>query len=160
MYGQQRDMLVLTVKYSQSNLCSMPKLIRLRIYWWSLTVLYSLTCCWLYIYVFFLIAVPFKEKLDGSTVSVLGVRSQKLSNIGRWSDGWPKIYYLELLRASEGTLSRWSRLYWQSLAPRGYDPLSLWVIHKEGLCPSSGDINRLMMTEPWERVWETRVVVT
>jgi hypothetical protein len=22
---------------------------------------------------------------------------------------------------------------------------SLWVIHKEGLCPSSGDINRLMM---------------
>jgi hypothetical protein len=21
----------------------------------------------------------------------------------------------------------------------------LWVIHKEGMCPSSGDINRLMM---------------
>jgi hypothetical protein len=28
----------------------------------------------------------------------------------------------------------------------GYGPFSLWVIHKEGLCPSSGDINRLMMT--------------
>jgi hypothetical protein len=28
-----------------------------------------------------------------------------------------KIYYLELRRASEGTLSRWSRLYLQSLAP-------------------------------------------
>jgi hypothetical protein len=27
----------------------------------------------------------------------------------------------------------------------GYCPFSLWVIHKEGLCPSSGDINRLMM---------------
>jgi hypothetical protein len=27
-----------------------------------------------------------------------------------------KIYYLELLRASEGTLSRWSRLHLQSLA--------------------------------------------
>jgi hypothetical protein len=27
----------------------------------------------------------------------------------------------------------------------GYDPFSLWVIHKEGLCPSSGHINRLMM---------------
>jgi hypothetical protein len=27
----------------------------------------------------------------------------------------------------------------------GYDPFSLCVIHKEGLCPSSGDINRLMM---------------
>jgi hypothetical protein len=27
----------------------------------------------------------------------------------------------------------------------GYGPFSLWVIHKEGLCPSSGDFNRLMM---------------
>jgi hypothetical protein len=37
----------------------------------------------------------------------------------RWSViGWvTKIYYLELLRVSEGTLSRWSRLHWQSLAP-------------------------------------------
>jgi hypothetical protein len=32
--------------------------------------------------------------------------------------GWvTKIYYLELLCASEGTLSRWSRLHLQSLAP-------------------------------------------
>jgi hypothetical protein len=32
--------------------------------------------------------------------------------------GWvTKIYYLELLRASEGMLSRWSRLHLQSLAP-------------------------------------------
>jgi hypothetical protein len=30
---------------------------------------------------------------------------------------------------------------------RGYIPLSLWVIYeyKEGLCPNSGDFNRLMM---------------
>jgi hypothetical protein len=28
-----------------------------------------------------------------------------------------KIYYHELLRASEGTLNRWSRLHLQSLAP-------------------------------------------
>jgi hypothetical protein len=28
-----------------------------------------------------------------------------------------QIYYLELLRALEGTLSRWSPLHWQSLAP-------------------------------------------
>jgi hypothetical protein len=27
----------------------------------------------------------------------------------------------------------------------GYGPFSLCVIHKEGLCPSSGDINRLMV---------------
>jgi hypothetical protein len=60
---------------------------------------------------------------------------------------------LEVLRASEGTLSRWSRLYLQSLAPTNphwirvvdYGPFSLCVIHKEGLCPSSGDINRPMM---------------
>jgi hypothetical protein len=60
---------------------------------------------------------------------------------------------LELLLASEGTLSRWSRLHLQSLTPTNphwarvvdYGPFSLWVIHKEGLCPSSGGINRLMM---------------
>jgi hypothetical protein len=67
--------------------------------------------------------------------------------------GDQKTYHLELLRASEGTLSCWSRLHLQSLAPTNphwarvmcYGPFSLWVIHKEGLCPSSGDINRLMM---------------
>jgi hypothetical protein len=34
-----------------------------------------------------------------------------------------------------------------ALGPRGvgYGPFSLCVIHKGGLCPSSGDINRLMM---------------
>jgi hypothetical protein len=66
-------------------------------------------------------------------VSALGVRSRKLSNIGRSSDGWSNIYYLKLLRASEGTLSCWSRLHLQSLAPTnphwarvvGYGPISL-----------------------------------
>jgi hypothetical protein len=79
-----------------------------------------------------------------------GVRSRKLSNVGQSLDGWPKIYYLELLPASEGTLSRWSRLHLQSLARTnphwarvvGYGSFSLCVLHKEGLCPS---INRLMM---------------
>jgi hypothetical protein len=78
------------------------------------------------------------EKLDGPTV-------------GQSLEGWPKMYYLELLRASEGTLRRWSRLHLQSLAPTnphwtrvvGYGPLC--VIHTKDLCPSSGDINRLMM---------------
>jgi hypothetical protein len=33
-----------------------------------------------------------------------------------------------------------------ALGPRmGFGPLSLCVIYEEGLCPSSGDINRLMM---------------
>jgi hypothetical protein len=50
------------------------------------------------------------------------------------------MYYLELLRASEGTLSRWSRLYLQSLVTNphwaravGYGPFSLCVIHKVAL---------------------------
>jgi hypothetical protein len=46
-----------------------------------------------------------------------GVRSRKSSNVGQSLDGWPQIYYLELLRASEGTLNRWSRLHLQLLAP-------------------------------------------
>jgi hypothetical protein len=86
-----------------------------------------------------------------------GVRSRKLSNVGQSLDGFiilPKIYYLELLRASEGTLSRWSRQHLQSLASTiphwacvvGYGPFSLCVIHKEGLCPTSEDINMLMIT--------------
>jgi hypothetical protein len=56
---------------------------------------------------------------------------QRWSVIGspiHWWDGLPKIYYLELLSASEGTLSRWSRLQMQSLAPTnpvGYGPFSL-----------------------------------
>jgi hypothetical protein len=78
-----------------------------------------------------------------------GVRSRKLSNFGQSLDEWPKIYYLELLRAAEGTLSHWSRLHLESLAPTnsnwarvvGYGPFSLCVIHKEDLCPDSGNIN-------------------
>jgi hypothetical protein len=37
-----------------------------------------------------------------------------------------------------------------ALGPRGgLWPPFLWVIHKEDLCPSSGDINRLMMIRRW-----------
>jgi hypothetical protein len=51
------------------------------------------------------------------------------------------MFYLELLRALEVTLSRWSRLLLQSLAPTnphwarmvGYSPFSLWVIHMVGI---------------------------
>jgi hypothetical protein len=80
-----------------------------------------------------------------------GVWSRKLSHVGQSLYGWPKIYYFELLSASEGTLSRWSWLRLQSLAPTNPNwarvwPVLLCVIHNEGLCPSSGDINRLMMT--------------
>jgi hypothetical protein len=80
----------------------------------------------------------------------VGMRSRKLSNVGRLLDGWPKIYYLELLHDLDGTLSH------RSLAPTkphcarvvGYGPFSLCLIHKEALCPSSEDINRLMIMAP------------
>jgi hypothetical protein len=80
-----------------------------------------------------------------------GVRSRQLSNVGQSLNGLLKIFYHELLRASEGMLSRWSRLHSQSLPPTnphwdrtvGYGPF--YLCPKEGLCPNSGDINRLMM---------------
>jgi hypothetical protein len=91
------------------------------------------------------------EELDGLAVSAIAEAKQRSQ---RSVIGWvAKIYYLELLRVSKGTLSRLSLLYLQLLAPInlhwacvvGYGPFSLWVIHKKGLCPSCGDINRLMM---------------
>jgi hypothetical protein len=92
------------------------------------------------------------EELDGPAVSALrrAIAEVKQRSFIRWVT---IIYYLEFLRASEGTLSRWSRLYLHSLAPTnphwarvvGYGWFSLYVIHKECLCPNSGDINRLMM---------------
>jgi hypothetical protein len=53
------------------------------------------------------------EELDGPAFSAEAKQRFQWSVIG-WVT---KIYYLELLRASEGTFSRWSRLYLQSLAP-------------------------------------------
>jgi hypothetical protein len=84
----------------------------------------------------------------------LGVQSWKLSNVGHPSNGWPKMYHFELLRASEGTLSRWFRLVLQSLASTnphwarvvvGYGPFLLCVIHKEDPSLSSGDFNWLIL---------------
>jgi hypothetical protein len=40
----------------------------------------------------------------------------------------------------------------------GYGPFSLWVIHKESLCPSSGDINRLMMMMKYSRLLTSEVI--
>jgi hypothetical protein len=57
-----------------------------------------------------------------------------------------------------------SRLHLLSLAPTnphwvrvvGYGPVTLCVIHREGLCPSSGDINQLMMMM---MMWTFRMIV-
>jgi hypothetical protein len=48
----------------------------------------------------FILLCLYCDELDGRVVSALGVRSRKLST---GLNGVTKIYYLELLRASEGT---------------------------------------------------------
>jgi hypothetical protein len=52
----------------------------------------------------------------------LGVRSRKLSNVGQWLDKWAKIYCLELLRASKGTLSPTNHIgpAWWAMARSSY----------------------------------------
>jgi hypothetical protein len=57
------------------------------------------------------------EELDGPAVIALRRAIGEVKQ--RWSViGWvTKNYYLKLLRALEGTLSRWSRLQLQLLAP-------------------------------------------
>jgi hypothetical protein len=79
------------------------------------------------------------EELNGPAVNALGVRSQKLSNVGRTSNGCHKIYFLELLRASEGTLSRWSQLYLQSFVSGWVMArFSRAIIHKKVCAPAVG----------------------
>jgi hypothetical protein len=54
--------------------------------------------------------------------------------VRRWFDSERIISVVKL----QSTDSHWARVV-------GYGSFSLCVIHKEGLCPSSGGINRLMM---------------
>jgi hypothetical protein len=51
------------------------------------------------------------EELDSPAVIPLGMRSRQLSNVHKGQRWVTKIYYLELLHASEGTYSCWSRLH-------------------------------------------------
>jgi hypothetical protein len=70
-----------------------------------------------------------------------------------WVIGWvTKIYYLELLRALEGTLSRWSRLRLQSLAPT---PISSRVDARQ----AAGRKNncRIFITTWWKHVVPTPI---
>jgi hypothetical protein len=78
------------------------------------------------------------------------VRSRKLSNV---VIGWVTKNLLSRAPPCLGRHVKPLIPVIQSLAPTNphwarvvsYGPFSLCVIHKEGLCPSSGDINRLMM---------------
>jgi hypothetical protein len=88
------------------------------------------------------------SQLHGPAVS-FGVRSRKLSNIGHKMGDQKFVISSFTLRHVKPL----GRLHLQSLAPTYphwarvavYGPFYFCVIHKESLCPSSGDINRLMM---------------
>jgi hypothetical protein len=71
------------------------------------------------------------------TTKFFFVRSRKLSNVGQLSRAPPCFgrQVKPLVPAAFAVVST----HW------AYDPFSLCVIHKAGLCRSSGDINRLMM---------------
>jgi hypothetical protein len=129
-YSEQRVKLYKTVKFLQLNSSFTPFAIKYRFDLEYLTISLSVP------------KLQFKVSLH--RVILLRVRSFPAVSALRcaiaeakqhWSDVWPKIYYLELVRASEVTLSRWSRLHLQSLAPTnphwarilGYGPFSLCV---------------------------------
>jgi hypothetical protein len=91
------------------------------------------------------------EKLDGPALSALGVLSGKLSDVDR---SWvtknlifraPSCFgrHVKPLVPAVYAVVSPTNPHWVPVV--GYDPFSLWVIHKEALCPSSRDINRLMM---------------
>jgi hypothetical protein len=88
-------------------------------------------------------------ELNGRAVSVLSVWTWKLSHDRRDQslDGWTRIYYLELLRASEGTLSCWPRLHLQSLAPTP-------VLRRVDVRQAAGRKNncRIFITTWWKHV--------
>ncbi|RVE50005.1 hypothetical protein evm_005358 [Chilo suppressalis] len=83
--------------------------------------------------------------------------------------GWvTKYLYLKFRSASEGTLSRWSRLNLQLLAPANPHwarvmAQSPYSIHREGLCPSSGDINMIADDDdddiPWKYSTLNRLIL-
>jgi hypothetical protein len=86
------------------------------------------------------------EELNVPAVSAIAEVKQRWSVIG-WVT---KNYYLELLRALDGTLVPIAfavvSTHQPALGPRGgLWPVLLSIIHREGLCPSSEGIDRLMM---------------
>jgi hypothetical protein len=52
--------------------------------------------------IFFYLSKSLRSSMVSRSVR-FGVRTRKLSYVGQSLDGWPKINYLEFLRASEGT---------------------------------------------------------
>jgi hypothetical protein len=79
------------------------------------------------------------EELDGPAVSALRLKIVEVEQ--RWSViGWVTKNLLSRTPPCFGTPTNT-----HCARVVGYGPFSLCVIHKEGLCPSSRDINRMMM---------------
>jgi hypothetical protein len=87
------------------------------------------------------------EELNGPAVNALMRAIAEVKQ--RWLViGWVTKNWLSWApRASEDTLTRWAWLHLQSLAPTNphrarvvdYGPFSLFVIHKQGLCPTKSN---------------------
>jgi hypothetical protein len=83
-----------------------------------------------------------------------GVRSRKLSNVGqKFIISSFGRHVKPLFPAAFAVVSTHQPALARVV---GYGLFSLCVIHKEGLCPSSGDINRLMMSIERGQVKRTR----
>jgi hypothetical protein len=110
----------------------------LKILLWKIQTIHTEKVGLLYTYIF-----------DGARRPRIWLR--KLSNFVWSSGGYPKFNYLKLLCGFgkhvrplvPAVVVVSTNLHWGHVV--GYGPFSLCVVHKEGLCPSSGDINRLMI---------------
>jgi hypothetical protein len=92
-------------------------------------------------------------ELDGPAVSALRRAVAAIKTFATFVGLWMGDQKFIISSSSVLRKARWSQLNSQSPAPTNphwarvvdYGLFSLCVICKEGLCPSSGDINRLMM---------------
>jgi hypothetical protein len=98
---------------------------------------------------------PVLQELNGPTVSAIAEVKQRWSVIG-WvtkkilSETPPCFgrHVKPLVLSAFAVVST----HQPALGPRGYGPFSLCAVHKEGLCHSSGDINRLMINKTIDKV--------
>jgi hypothetical protein len=91
-----------------------------------------------------------------------GVQSRKISNVGQSLDMTKNLFsraplcfgrhVKQFVPAAFAVVSTHQSV----LDPRGYGPFSLRVIHKEGLCPISRDINRLMMMASFKAIMNVK----
>jgi hypothetical protein len=63
---------------------------------------------------------------------------QRCTRCMKLNSHWKIFFFFVNFKPTVRNNPHWARVV-------GYGPFSLCVIHKEGLCPSSGDINRLVM---------------